>query len=159
MLNKQQMDYARAILSHSRTCIANSTCLRTVYTHHYTDCSTSFGVTSDVMQNIEEYERGVIHASNGYAFRKRRVSFDIGDITRIYLLAQRDKRYSVYYDTYAIQLVIFDKMFNVHHYPRQLINDYGFTVYQSLFPAYVVSCVAKQYGMVEMWHIHNKLTT
>ena len=155
ILDEKQADFAHAMLAPSRTCVAEGK----VYVHHYTECSTSYGVTTESMQAIENYDHGTIKAVNGYAFRKHLCAYHVYNIERIYLLSQRCRRYSVYYDTYAIQLVIFDKMYNVYHYPRQLINDYGFTVYQSLFPHYVITCVAKQYGMVEMWHIKDKLTT
>ena len=147
ILDKQQADCARAMLAPSRTCIAEGK----VYVHHYTDCSTSYGIYTASMQNIENYDHGTIKANNGYAFIKHRTSCSVYNITRIYLLSQRCKRYSVYYDTRQVTLVIYDKLFSVTHYPCQLIKDFGSHTFESMFPTYVTKSVYKEYNTVHLW--------
>ena len=149
ILDKQHADFARAMLSPTRTCVAEGK----VYVHHYTDCSTSYGITTESMQAIEQYDHGTIKAVNGYAFQKFRCSYPVVNIARIYTLSQRSKRYSVYYDTINVQLVIYDKMYDVTHFPSQLIHDLSHTVYLSLFPHYVTKVVDRDYNMVQMWHM------
>ena len=147
ILDKEQADFARAMLAPSRTCIAEGK----VYVHHYTDCSTSYGVTTESMQAIEQYDHGTIKANNGYAFQKQRCSCSVYNITRIYMLSQRCKRYSVYYDTRQVTLVIYDKLFGVTHYPCQLIQSYGTHTFESMFPRYVTRSVYKEYDTVHLW--------
>jgi hypothetical protein len=147
-LDKQHADFARAMLAPSRTCIAEGE----VYVHHYTDCSTSYGITTASMQDIENYDHGTIKAVNGYAFIKHRASYSVYIIERIYLLSQRCKRYSVYYDTCQVTLVIYDKLFNVTHYPCQLIHDFGYYVFESMFPAYVTKRIKPEYEAVIAMH-------
>lgn len=147
ILDKEHADFARVMLAPSRTCIAEGE----VYVHHYTDCSTSYGITTESMQAIEQYDHGTIKADSGYAFIKHRCSYPVSNITRIYILSQRCKRYSVYYDTCQVTLVIYDKLFNVTHYPCQLIQSYGTHTFESMFPRYVIRSVYKEYDTVHLW--------
>ena len=143
-LDKEQADFARAMLAPSRTCVAEGK----VYVHHYTDCSTSYGITTESMQAIEQYDHGTIKADNGYAFQKHRCSYPVYNIERIYMLSQRCKRYSVYYDTRHVTLVIYDKLFNVYHDACRMIESYGINTFESLFPAYVTKVCIKEYDTV-----------
>lgn len=147
ILDKEQADYAMCMLAPSRTCVAQGT----VYVHHYKDCNTSYGIYTHSMQAIENYDHGTIKADSGYSFIKHRCSYSVSNITRIYLLSQRCKRYSVYYDTCQVTLVIYDKLFNVTHYPCQLIQSYGTHVFESMFPTYVTRSVYKEYDTVHLW--------
>ena len=147
ILDKQHVDFARAMLAPSRTCVAEGK----VYVHHYTDCSTSYGITTESMQAIEQYDHGTIKAVNGYAFIKHRTSCSVYNIERIYLLSQRCKRYSVYYDTCQVTLVIYDKLFNVSHDACRMIESCGINTFESLFPAYVTKSVYKEYDTVHLW--------
>ena len=149
ILNKEQADFARAMLAPSRTCVAEGK----VYVHHYTDCSTSYGMYTDSMQAIEKYDHGTIKANNGYAFIKHRCSYSVYNIERIYLLSQRCKRYSVYYDTRHVTLVIYDKLFGVTHDACQLIQNFGSHTFESMFPRYVVKSVYKEYDTVHLWQM------
>ena len=144
ILDKEHADFARAMLAPSRTCVAEGK----VYVHHYTDCSTSYGITTESMQAIEQYDHGTIKAINGYAFIKHRTSCSVYNIERIYLLSQRCKRYSVYYDTCQVTLVIYDKLFNVYHDACNMIQYYGTHTFESMFPAYVTKVCIKEYDTV-----------
>lgn len=148
ILDKEQADFARAMLAPSRTCIAEGK----VYVHHYTDCSTSYGIYTASMQNIENYDHGTIKASNGYAFIKHRTSCSVYNIERIYLLSQRCKRYSVYYDTCQVTLVIYDKLFNVYHDACSMIQSYGTYTFESMFPSYVTKRIKPEYEAVIAMH-------
>jgi len=72
-------------------------------------------------------------------------------IERIYLLSQRCKRYSVYYDTCQVTLVIYDKLFNVYHDACNMIQYYGTHTFESMFPAYVTKSVYKESVTVYLW--------
>ena len=50
-----------------------------------------------------------------------------------------------------VTLVIYDKLFNVTHYPCQLIQYYGTHAFESMFPTYVVKSVYKEYDTVHLW--------
>lgn len=147
ILDKEHADFARVMLAPSRTCIAEGE----VYVHHYTDCSTSYGITTASMQDIENYDHGTIKANNGYSFIKHRASYSVYIIERIYLLSQRCKRYSVYYNTQQVSLVIYDKLFNVYHDACRMIESYGVNTFESLFPAYVTKVCIKEYDTVHLW--------
>ena len=147
ILDKEHADFARAMLAPSRTCVAEGK----VYVHHYTDCSTSYGITTESMQAIEQYDHGTIKADNGYAFRKHRCFYPVYNIERIYMLSQRCKRYSVYYDTCQVTLVIYDKLFNVNHDACSMIQSYGTHTFESMFPRYVTRSVYKEYDTVHLW--------
>lgn len=147
-LDKQHADFARAMLAPSRTCVADGK----VYVHHYTDCSTSYGITTESMQAIENYDHSTIKAVNGYAFQKQRCSCSVYIIERIYLLSQRCKRYSVYYDTRQVTLVIYDKLFNVYHDACSMIQSYGTYTFESMFPSYVTKRIKPEYEAIIAMH-------
>ena len=144
ILDREHADFAHAMLAPSRTCVAEGK----VYVHHYTDCTTSYGIYTASMQAIENYDNGTIKANNGYAFIKHRTNCSVYNIERIYMLSKRCKRYSVYYDTRNVTLVIYDKLFNVNHDACRMIQDYGMYTFESMFPAYVTKHIEPKYQAI-----------
>ena len=84
ILDKEHADFARAMLSPTRTCVAQGK----VYVHHYTDCSTSYGITTESMQAIEQYDHGTIKAIMAMHSRSSVVHI-LCNNARIYILSQR----------------------------------------------------------------------